>query len=86
MMGRVEGGHLTVPEVRESQRDEMALLSDHPAETLLPHLQNGHNTYLHLMGWQEGISELGYGHMDSLTGKPEGSAETPRPQALYLLL
>lgn len=44
-----------MPEVRESQRDEMALLSDHPAETLLPHLQNVHNTYPHLMGWQEGI-------------------------------
>lgn len=65
MMGRVEGRNLTVlevggggwhlPEVRENQRDEIALLSDHPAETLLPHLQNGHNTYLHLMGWQEGI-------------------------------
>lgn len=59
MMGRVEGRHLTVLEVRGGgtclQRDEIALLSDHPAETLLPHLQNGHNTYLHLMGWQEGI-------------------------------
>ena len=29
-------------------------LSDCPSETLLPHLQNGHDTYLQLMGWQEG--------------------------------